>query len=52
MIYFTLSDSMYSFDPKSKKLTKLRDNASLMILGKDNKLYFRKDTDLWSYTPE
>lgn len=52
LIYFTLSDCMYSYDSKSKKLTKLRDNASLMILGQDNKIYFRQDTDLWSYTPE
>lgn len=51
MIYFTLSDKLYSFDYKTKNLTKLRDDASLMILGKDNKIYFRDGTDLWSYTP-
>lgn len=52
LIYFTLSDSFYCYNPKTKNLTKLKDEASLMILGKDNKLYFKHGTDLWSYTPE
>ena len=51
LIYFTLNDSLYSFDFKKEKLLKLRDEASLMILGKDQKIYFRQGTDLWSYTP-
>ncbi|MBL1409273.1 ligand-binding sensor domain-containing protein [Sphingobacterium faecale] len=52
LIYFTLNDTFYSYDTKSKRLTKLRDNATLMIIGKNNKIYFKQGTDLWSYTPE
>ncbi|MBL1409074.1 NHL repeat-containing protein [Sphingobacterium faecale] len=51
LIYFTLSDKLYSYDVEKDELKALRDNASLMVLGKDNKIYFREGTDLWSYTP-
>lgn len=52
LIYFTLTDKFYSYDIKTDKLTQLRDNATLMIKGSNNKIYFRDATDLWSYTPE
>lgn len=51
LIYFTLADRLYSFDAVAKKLEKIRDNASLILLGKDEKIYFRNGTDLWSYDP-
>lgn len=51
-IYFTLTDRFYSFDIKTNDLKVLRKNASLMILGSNEKVYFRDGTDLWSYTPE
>src|SRR5690606_28966981 len=40
LIYFTLADRLYSFDAITKKLEKIRDNASLILLGKDEKIYF------------
>lgn len=52
LIYLTCNDVFYSFDIKSKKLTTIKDNASLMILGTNNKVYFRQGTDLWSFTPD
>lgn len=52
LIYFTLTDKFYSYDMKNDKLILLRDKASLMVLGDNNKIYFREGTDLWSYTPE
>ncbi|MDR2284310.1 MAG: hypothetical protein LBE37_13920 [Sphingobacterium sp.] len=51
LIYFTLTDRLYSYDLVKDELKELRDNASLMVLGADGKIYFRQGTDLWSYTP-
>ncbi len=51
LIYFTLTDRLYSYDYVKDELKELRDNASLMVLGTDGKIYFRQGTDLWSYTP-
>ena len=51
LIYFTLTDKLYSFNPKNKELKHLKDNASLITQG-DGKVYFREGVDLWSYTPE
>ena len=52
LIYFTLTDKFYSYDVKTDNLKMLMDKPSLMILGKNNKIYFRIGTDLWSYTPD
>lgn len=52
LIYFTLTDKLYSFDIKTKELKSLRDKASLIALGNNGKVYFREGTNLWSYTPE
>lgn len=51
LIYFTLTDRLYSYDPIKDELKELRENASLMVLGTNDKIYFREGTDLWSYTP-
>ena len=51
LIYFTLTDKLYSYDIRTDELKHLRDQASLMILG-NNTIYFREGTNLWSYTPE
>jgi hypothetical protein len=42
---------MYSFDVSLAKLEEIRKSASLMILGKDHKIYFREGTNLMSFTP-
>jgi hypothetical protein len=52
LIYFTLTDRLYSYDVIRDELKELAENASLTILGGDNKIYFRKSTNLWSYTPK
>lgn len=52
LIYFTLTDKFYSYDIKNDELKMLMDKPSLMILGTNNKVYFRIGTDLWSYTPQ
>lgn len=52
LIYFTLTDKFYSYDIKTDELKMLKDKPSLITLGKDNKVYFRMGTELWSYTPE
>lgn len=51
LIYFTVTDKLYSYDPTKDELKELRDNASLMILGDNGEIYFRQGTDLWSYDP-
>ncbi|HMR17771.1 MAG TPA: hypothetical protein PKA53_00605 [Sphingobacterium sp.] len=51
LVYFTYNSSMYSFDLKARKVEKLRDNASFVILGENDKIYFRNGVELWSYTP-
>jgi len=52
LMYFTLTDKLYSYDVATDELKMLKDNASLMILGSNNKIYFKHGTDLWSYTPD
>lgn len=51
LIYFTLTDKFYSFNPKTEELKHLRDNASLITIG-EGKIYFREGVDLWSFTPD
>ncbi|WP_266202722.1 ligand-binding sensor domain-containing protein [Pontibacter kalidii] len=50
-VYGTANDELFVVDPETMDIQKLEQNASLLTLGKDNKLYFRRGTHLWSYEP-
>ncbi|CAM3728874.1 WD40 repeat domain-containing protein [Pontibacter korlensis] len=51
MVYGTANDELFVIDPETMEVKKLEENASLLTLGRDNRLYFRRGTHLWSYEP-
>ena len=51
LVYGTANDELFVVNPATMEVTKLDNNASLLTSGKDNKLYFRRGTHLWSYEP-
>jgi WD40 repeat protein len=51
-IYGTVSDKLFRLDPKSKDVMVLRDdNAQLITMDNDGRLYFKDVAELWQYTP-
>ncbi len=51
-IYGTVSDKLFRLDPTTRNVTVLRDdNAQLIAIDNDGRLYFKDVADLWQYTP-
>lgn len=50
-IYGSASTQFFRLDPKTKKLTTLKEGIGLCAMDRDGKLYFRDRTNLWQYTP-
>jgi hypothetical protein len=51
MIYGTGNNHFFKLDPKTKEVTILDKGASLLAMDASGNIYFRKNTDLWKYTP-
>jgi hypothetical protein len=51
MIYGTGNNHFFKLDPKTKEVTMLDKGASLLTMDASGNIYFRKNTDLWKYTP-
>ncbi len=51
MIYGTGNNNLFQIDPKTKAVTILNTNASLLAMDKEGNLYFRRLTELWKYKP-
>ncbi|RRN77971.1 hypothetical protein EIM50_16880 [Pseudoxanthomonas sp. SGD-10] len=51
-VYFAVNGRLYKIDPATMEISIIQENVSLLTMGKDGKLYFRRNSDLWSYQPE
>ncbi|WP_051291046.1 hypothetical protein [Pedobacter glucosidilyticus] len=51
MIYGTGNSNFFKLDPKTKEVTILDKGASLLAMDALGNIYFKKNTDLWKYTP-
>lgn len=50
-IYGTDNGKLFKLDPSTKKVEFLAENAGLMVMDPNGKIYFKRGTELWSYTP-
>lgn len=50
-IYGTDNGKLFKLDPSTKKVEFLAENAGLMTMDPTGKIYFKRGTELWSYTP-
>lgn len=50
-LYGTDHKMLFQLDPDTKSVTRLAEDASLLVMGKDGVLYFKRGTELWSYHP-
>ena len=50
-VYLSVNNNLYQVDPDTMKIDKIADDASLLTMDKEGKLYFRRGTNLWSYDP-
>jgi hypothetical protein len=51
MVYGTGNNHLFKIDPKTKVVTLLNNNASLLAMDKEGTIYFRRSVELWSYKP-
>lgn len=51
VIYGTDNGKLFKLDPLTKEVAFLADNAGLMTMDPTGKIYFKRGTELWSYTP-
>lgn len=50
-IYGTDNGKLFKLYPSTKKVEFLAENAGLMVMDPTGKIYFKRGTELWSYTP-
>lgn len=50
-IYGTDNGKLFKLDPSTKKVEFITENAGLMSMDASGKIYFKRGTELWSYTP-
>lgn len=50
-IYGTDNGKLFKLNPSTKKVVFLAENAGLMVMDPTGKIYFKRGTELWSYTP-
>ena len=50
-IYGTDNGMLFKLNPATKEVTMIEKNAGLMVMDPQGKIYFKRGTELWSYTP-
>lgn len=50
-VYGTDNGVLFKIDPVTKAVTQLAKEAGLLVMDKKGTLYFKRKTELWSYTP-
>lgn len=50
-VYCAINNSLYQIEPSTMKISKIASNVSLLTMDNDGVLYFRRNTELWSYRP-
>lgn len=50
-IYGTDWEKLFKLNPKTLEVTQLAKDAALLVKGLDDRLYFKRGTELWSYRP-
>ncbi len=50
-VYGTDWERLFRINPKTMEYTQLAKDAALLIMGQDGTLYFKRNTELWSFRP-
>ena len=50
-IYGTDNGKLFKLNPSTKQVEIITENAGLMVMDPSGKIYFKRGTELWSYTP-
>lgn len=50
-IYGTDNGKLFKLNPSTKQVEIITENAGLMVMDSSGKIYFKRGTELWSYTP-
>lgn len=50
-VYCAVNRKLYKINPGTLEITAIQEDVSLLTMGENGTLYFRRNSDLWSYQP-
>ncbi len=51
LLYLAVNNKLYQINPENLEISAIADNVSLLTIGDDGTIYFRRSSDLWSFNP-